>query len=283
MMEPYFLSDDEAETGFRDSPEFDNLKDEVMALLFEINGQISTTQQFIGSLEHILEENGDVHAKVVSNISKRAVSTISAINEAIRKLDGLVSEISAIEKSSLDTVELVGREKVLRDVTHSVQEFQTAQRQFASVARRINDRARQTLNLPHTSNEIALHEEEMSDTHGKDKIPSRLVVQLDPINNEEFAYHQALIRERDQEISNIESGITELNTIFKDLSAIIQTQGIQVDHIESNIYSARSDTRGASKELDKALRYQKRASKWCLYLLITLVILLFLFIFMLAI
>ncbi|EGA76860.1 Pep12p [Saccharomyces cerevisiae Vin13] len=114
------------------------------------------------------------------------------------------------------------------------------------------------------------------------RIPgSQIVIERDPINNEEFAYQQNLIEQRDQEISNIERGITELNEVFKDLGSVVQQQGVLVDNIEANIYTTSDNTQLASDELRKAMRYQKRTSRWRVYLLIVLlVMLLFIFLIM---
>ena len=112
------------------------------------------------------------------------------------------------------------------------------------------------------------------------RIPgSQIVIERDPINNEEFAYQQNLIEQRDQEISNIERGITELNEIFKDLGNVVQQQGVLVDNIEANIYTTSDNTQMASNELRKAMRYQKSTSRWRVYLLVVLLVMLF-FIFL---
>ena len=147
--------------------------------------------------------------------------------------------------------------------------------------RDINNRARAALNQEEESNITALREEEEGGLQKQQLIPNdkgkklQITIEREPINNEEFAYQQNLIRQRDQEISNIEEGITELNEIFKDLGNVVQQQGIMVDNIEANIYSTSDNTAMASRELNKAYRSQKSANKWCLYLLAGLLIMLF--------
>lgn len=280
---PYFVDEEEpreSSIGFTDSPEFNVLKEEIVTQLFEINGQISTLQQFISTLESLLKK-GNVSAKVVDKIDKKSVVNIRKVGSLIKNVNEQVQKIDAIEESSLDRPEVIAREKIIRDVRYSLQEFQNTQRKYANVIRDINNRARAALNQEEESNITALREEEEGGSQKQQLIPNdkgkklQITIEREPINNEEFAYQQNLIRQRDQEISNIEEGITELNEIFKDLGNVVQQQGIMVDNIEANIYSTSDNTAMASRELNKAYRSQKSANKWCLYLLAGLLIMLF--------
>lgn len=280
---PYFVDEEEpreSSIGFTDSPEFNVLKEEIVTQLFEINGQISTLQQFISTLESLLKK-GNVSAKVVDKIDKKSVVNIRKVGSLIKNVNEQVQKIDAIEESSLDRPEVIAREKIVRDVRYSLQEFQSTQRKYANVIRDINNRARAALNQEEESNVTALRDEEEGGLQKQQLIPNdkgkklQITIEREPINNEEFAYQQNLIRQRDQEISNIEEGITELNEIFKDLGNVVQQQGIMVDNIEANIYSTSDNTAMASRELNKANRSQKSANKWCLYLLAGLLIMLF--------
>lgn len=280
---PYFVDEEEpreSSIGFTDSPEFNVLKEEIVTQLFEINGQISTLQQFISTLESLLKK-GNVSAKVVDKIDKKSVVNIRKVGSLIKNVNEQVQKIDAIEESSLDRPEVIAREKIVRDVRYSLQEFQSTQRKYANVIRDINNRARAALNQEEESNITALREEEEGGLQKQQLIPNdkgkklQITIEREPINNEEFAYQQNLIRQRDQEISNIEEGITELNEIFKDLGNVVQQQGIMVDNIEANIYSTSDNTAMASREVNKAYRSQKSANKWCLYLLAGLLIMLF--------
>lgn len=267
---------------FSDSPEFQTLKEEVAAELFEINGQTSTLQQFTATLKSFIDR-GDVSAKVVERINKRSVAKIEEIGGLIKKVNTSVKKMDAIEEASLDKTQIIAREKLVRDVSYSFQEFQGIQRQFTQVMKQVNERAKESLEASEMANDAALLDEEQRQNSSKStRIPgSQIVIERDPINNEEFAYQQNLIEQRDQEISNIERGITELNEVFKDLGSVVQQQGVLVDNIEANIYTTSDNTQLTSDELRKAMRYQKRTSRWRVYLLIVLlVMLLFIFLIM---
>ncbi|KAG9315678.1 t-SNARE [Chiua virens] len=98
-----------------------------------------------------------------------------------------------------------------------------------------------------------------------------LQAQLSP---HELAYQESLIREREAEIQEIETGIHELSEIFRDLGTLVNQQGGMLDNIESNIYSIASDTRGAAEELSTAAEHQRKAGRRaaCLMLIIVFVV-----------
>ncbi|KAL3230040.1 Syntaxin PEP12 [Nakaseomyces bracarensis] len=273
-------TDREEAPGFTDCPEFEPLKDEISQGLFEVNGQVSTLRQFSETLSNFLArgEDIDVNAKVVENINHKAMANITEVNKLLKNINEKVKEIDAIEESSLDRPQVIAREKLLRDANFSLQEFQNVQKRYTGIIKTINDAAKGKLRANQNQAALVQEEEEQQQQqqllHGDKNNQTRFVIEREPINNEEFAYQQRLIQERDEEITNIERSITELNGIFKDLGAVIQQQGIMVDNIEANIYTAADNTVMASNELERARRYQKKSSKWCLYFLIVLVVML---------
>lgn len=264
-----FVDGEDFPTKYKDSPEFEILKEEIVTQLFEINGQISTLQQFITTLNSLLNK-GDVNAKVIENIDKKSVENIRKVGSLIKNVNEVVHKIDAIEGSDLDKTQVIAREKIVRDVRYSLQEFQNTQRQYTSVIKQINARAKAALDLEEQEQQndsAMMQEEEQQQQQIFAKKSAPIVIEREPINNEEFAYQENLIRQRDHEITNIEEGITELNEIFKDLGAVVQQQGILVDNIEANIYSATDNAAMASRELNKAQRSQRNTNKWCLYML----------------
>lgn len=266
---------------FRDCPRFEELKDKISSELFEVNGRVSTLKQFTESLSRFLDNSDiDVNANVVQNINKKALTNIEVVNELLKNVNEDVKEIDNIEDSELGKPQIIARDKLIRDSRFSIQESQTAQQQFSKIIKSINAEARGKLNEEQNWTALLQEDEESHQTNNDNTAQRQVnfVIEREPINNEEFAYQQRLIQERDEEITNIERGITELNGIFKDLGAVITHQGMMVDNIEANIYSAVENTAGASQELNKANRMQKRSSRYCLYFLMILVVMLILMI-----
>lgn len=91
----------------------------------------------------------------------------------------------------------------------------------------------------------------------------------------EVEFQESLIIQREDEIRNIERGITELNDIFRDLGTMVSAQGEQMDVIEANVGSVAQDHKAADLELRGAARHQKGArNRACCLLLILAVVLL---------
>lgn len=265
---------------FSDSPHYDALKDTIAEQLFQINGQIGTVRQFITSLKKFYNQN-NVNTEYVERIDKKTINMIHKIRDLLNKMNQSITEMNNIDENELNKNRLISREKLNKDIKLSIQEFQNIQIDYTKIMKLINIKAQEQLN----QNAAALGQEEEEQQPDTDTINNntsinrtrnnQMIVEMDPINNEEFLYQQNLIRERDAEIQNIEQGINELHGIFRDLSTVIQQQGVLVDNIEANIYSAVDNTQKGSKELHKAMLSQKRQSKLCIYLLIFLSIFLF--------
>ena len=87
-------------------------------------------------------------------------------------------------------------------------------------------------------------------------------------------FQEQMIIEREAEIRQIESSVTELNELFRDVAHIVHEQGEQLDIISDNVQTTRDDTRGADSELRTASRHQQSArNKACCLLLILAVVL----------
>lgn len=281
-------------TEFHDSPEFEQLKSEISSQLFQINGQLSTIQQYVSTLKSFAQHN-NINAKAVDKIDKKALVKISSITEILTSINTLLQRSNAIENSALDKTQVIARDKLNRDVAYSLQEFQNVQYAYKAVINEINEIAKKSLQENQTALmleeengergrgngvDASLREDQSAGNTSAGKGPSQtshsqMIIEMNPINNEEFVYQQNLIRQRTDEIQNIQSSINEINEIFKDLGSVVHQQGILVDNIEANIYSYADNTNAASSELNKAMRNQRRSGRLCFYMLLALLFVLF--------
>ncbi|KAK4389940.1 syntaxin [Sesamum angolense] len=85
----------------------------------------------------------------------------------------------------------------------------------------------------------------------------------------EIAFNEAIIDERDQGIQEIQQQIGEVNEIFKDLAVLVHEQGTMIDDIGSNIEGAHAATAQGKSQLVKAAKTQRsNSSLACLLLVI---------------
>ncbi|XP_020594802.1 syntaxin-23-like, partial [Phalaenopsis equestris] len=73
----------------------------------------------------------------------------------------------------------------------------------------------------------------------------------------EIAFNEAIIEERQVGIQEIQQQIGEVNEIFKDLAVLVHDQGNMIDDIGSNIDNSLVATTQAKTELTKASKTQK--------------------------
>ncbi|CDO95078.1 unnamed protein product [Kluyveromyces dobzhanskii CBS 2104] len=267
-------SDDEV-PQYRDNPEFEDWCDAISQDLFELNGSLSTMNHFIAALETNVSQ-GKSNAKVIDNINSKTLQLIDKSKELVSSINANTHKVNDLEESTLDKPHLITREKLTRDAKFSVQEFKKYQQQFLEVTKRINDIAKVALDDKGLN--PSLMDTEMIEEEEEHANRTQVVIEREAINNEEFAYQQSLIRERDQEISNIEQGITELNGIFKDLGGLVQQQGQLVDSIEANLYNVSDNTKNAANELSRAMRSGRGPQRLKLYFLMILIFFLLLMI-----
>ncbi|WFD23760.1 t-SNARE affecting a late Golgi compartment protein 2 [Malassezia equina] len=80
------------------------------------------------------------------------------------------------------------------------------------------------------------------------------------------------IQERDREVQQIATSITELAQLFQDLNVLVIEQGSMLDRIDYNIDSMATDMQQSSAELGRAMHYQAGAGRRALILLLLLCI-----------
>ncbi|GAA0146962.1 SNARE protein [Lithospermum erythrorhizon] len=91
----------------------------------------------------------------------------------------------------------------------------------------------------------------------------------------EIAFNEAIIDERDQGIQEISQQIGEVNEIFKDLAVLVHEQGVMIDDIGSNIDNSHAATAQGRAQLAKAAKTQRsNSSLTCLLLVIFGIVLL---------
>lgn len=242
---------------FSDSPEFDSLLSTLSHLLFDVNGDISTLQQFLDTLE-----SGIATGNSIDKILGKSVTNIETVTEKMTKIKSALDDLLKIDRSDINTQRLISRDKIIRDVDFSVTEFKKCQHRLKNFDEKLME-----------ENKSALLQEEEAPTaydHNSAELSPNynrmeMIVERNQQMQSESTYQNNLYAQRNAEIERIQSNIQDVNTIFKDLSAMVMEQGLMVDTIESNMYSVEQNTRMGSNELTKQLEYQKKKSKFVFY------------------
>lgn len=81
------------------------------------------------------------------------------------------------------------------------------------------------------------------------------------------------IQERHDAVQAIEKNLMALHQVFLDMSVLVESQGEQLDNIESHVERASSYVRGGTRHLEVSKKLQRNSRKWyCFAILLLLII-----------
>ncbi|RXI08134.1 hypothetical protein DVH24_022278 [Malus domestica] len=216
--------------------------------IFQINTAVSTFYRLVNSLgtpRDTLQLRDKLH-KTRAHIGQLVKDTSEKLKQA--------SETD--HHAQVTVVKKIADAKLAKDFQAVLKEFQKAQRLAAE---------RETTYAPFVP---------------KDVLPSRQEVVL---ADNEIAFNEAIIEEREQGIQEIQQQISEVNEIFKDLAVLVHDQGAIIDDIGANIENSHAATVQATSHLVKASKTQRsNSSLTCLLLVIFGVILIIVIIVVMA-
>lgn len=152
------------------------------------------------------------------------------------------------------------------------QEFRASLTEFQGLQRQALDKQRASA----SAQRAALEEGGAAGAEGGEQQQQQLQEQapLRLADQSEVDFQENLIIERESEIRNIETSVSELNELFRDVATMVHDQGQMLDTIDANVMQTRDDTRNADSQLRTASRHQKSArGKACCLLLILAVVL----------
>ncbi|PRT52563.1 Syntaxin PEP12 [Wickerhamiella sorbophila] len=238
--------DIEAQGGYKDDPEFDELTERLADEIFDISAT-----------------NGRLWAHLRASNPDKAADLAAKNRAQFRSLKADVERIQQWPNNL--PAQKYTQTKLVREFAEAFSEFQRIQKQIARGERQLVQEARKINPPPETP--------AYKDIDGAPGIELQQQQSFEEqLRQDEVAYQQGLIEERQEEIRGIEQGIVELNEIFTNLSNVIAEQGSVIDNIEANIYSVAQNTRDGAGELVKAARWQRRTGGRMLCFLIILLI-----------
>lgn len=99
---------------------------------------------------------------------------------------------------------------------------------------------------------------------------------ISEVVGEGVTIHNRIAVEREEGIKRIQSQVTEVNQMFRDLASIVSEQGQQFDTIEQQAEAASSSTKLAVKELKKTSdKHRSHFERLCCMLLMAMLVLCF--------
>ncbi|KAL6132363.1 hypothetical protein ACLB2K_070734 [Fragaria x ananassa] len=207
--------------------------------------------------------------------------TRTHIQQLGKDIHAKLREASDIDHNAqVSVVKKIADAKLTKNFQAALKDFQKAQRLAAE---------RETSYAPfvpkqHVPSSYSPQEQEMSSARSSQQQALLLEERQEVLlSDNEIAFNEAIIEEREQGIQEIQQQISEVNEIFKDLAVLVQDQGALIDDFSSNIENSHSATAQAASQLLKASKLQKsNSSLTCLLLVIFGIILMIVIIVVVA-
>ncbi|TIA97182.1 hypothetical protein E3P94_02941 [Wallemia ichthyophaga] len=256
--------------------EFIQLKDKLSISIFKINGNIQGINRIVAVLG-TAKEQGDSRDRLHELLE----STRLIVKNTTENVRNFTNWDYGAHPANSPQIIRNTQSKISRDFSGALQSFQRMQKDAAErtklstekeLSRRVEGAAQPAQPDEVLYNHQDIYQGELQEEQQQQQEQHQQQIHPRRITEAEMAYQDGLIEERDHEIRDIETGIHELNDIFRDLGGIVVEQGGMLDNIESNVDNISSDANRANDQLISAHEYQRKAGKRALCLLLILTI-----------
>uniref|UniRef100_A0A7N0VM11 t-SNARE coiled-coil homology domain-containing protein n=1 Tax=Kalanchoe fedtschenkoi TaxID=63787 RepID=A0A7N0VM11_KALFE len=244
-----------------------NSSQAVAAGIFQINTAVAGFKRLVDAIGTV---------KDTPDLRQKLHNTRLRVLQLVKETSAKLKALSESDRSSnVNPGKKVEDAKLARDFQFTLQEFQKVQ-QLAS--------ERESTYSPSLPPSSILEDEQSASGLAQESRPFLMeqkrqeLVLLD----NEIAFNDAMIDEREQGIREIQEQIGEANEIFKDLAVLVHDQGVTIDDIHSNIEASSSATIQARAQLVKASKSVKSKSSWCWWVLGIVVVAVVVFILVLV-
>ncbi|KAL8216755.1 hypothetical protein R6Q57_023592 [Mikania cordata] len=232
--------------------------------IFQINTAVSTFQRLVNTLGT---------PKDTPELRDKLHKTRLHIGQLVKDTSEKLKQASETDhRAEISATKKITDAKLAKDFQAVLKEFQKAQRLAAE---------RETAYTPFVPKSVLPSSYEASEIDvSSDRSQEQHALLLESRRQEvllldnEIAFNEAIIEEREQGIQEIQNQIVEVNEIFKDLAVLVHEQGTMIDDIGSNIENSHAATAQARTHLAKASKTQRaNSSMTCLLLVIVGIVL----------
>ncbi|XP_061458972.1 syntaxin-2 isoform X2 [Rhineura floridana] len=241
--------------------------------------QVEEVRKYIAKIADVVEEVKKKHSVILSatHPKDKTKEELEELNKEIRKTANIVRAKLKTIGQNLARHENVNRTSAdvrIRKSQHSVLtrkfvEVMTAYNTTQTCFReRTKDQIRRQLEITgkNTSDEEL---EEMLESGNLSIFTSDIILDT-KITREALDE----IESRHKDIIKLESSIQELHEMFMDMAMLVEVQGEMVNSIEKNVMNAADYVEHAKEETKKAVKYQSKARRKLMFIIICVTVIL---------
>uniref|UniRef100_S4R478 Si:ch211-208k15.1 n=1 Tax=Petromyzon marinus TaxID=7757 RepID=S4R478_PETMA len=248
--------------------EFRELSQEISKNIFQINGSVSALDKQLQKLG-AASDSRDLRQQLHNN-QQRSNQLITDTASSLRHLANLARKSTKQDRLQLDRLKSQFSE-TLRSYQQTQKKISQKTKEVISSEQRAAIQAPPPPPTPTGAATPRSSGDADEDEHGWD---SKKMVSAE--STEEQLTHKDLedIQVRHEAIQQLESDLLDVNSIFKDLAAMVHEQGGTVDSIVHHVESASSNVEGANENLIAASKHQAKSRKKTCFIIIGAIVVL---------
>eukprot|EP00871_Galdieria_phlegrea_P002065 jgi/Galph1/285/GphlegSOOS_G5099.1 len=252
--------------------------DELVKTVFEI----AKYNQRLGVL---LEKSSSKDPSLVPSMLEEAASTKEECMKSIFKGQELLKRLP----NSDDFLQHLRQQKVSEDLQSSICTFRQRLEEIKKFQESYNE-SKNTI-FPVVSNVSQLHSKPSSSVGNNKDTVINIPNEKTELSSQQLQLQQNVsydsttsefLKERQNAIHSIETSITEVNSIFKDLAIMVNEQGLQIDQFGTNVENAAIKSEAAVSQLAKAKVRRSKRRRRLLFCFLFLFLFLFLWLLIAA-
>lgn len=240
----------------------------VAAGIFQINTAVSSFRRLVEAIG--TSKDTPTHRQKLHNTRQRILQLVKDTSAKLKALSDSDHASNVTQSKKIEDA------KLARDFQATLQEFQKVQQLASERESSYMPSGAPTSFVTDSSGEEAKQDLESQQPFLLEQKRQELVL----LDNE-VAFNEAIIEEREHGIKEIQGQIGQVNEIFKDLAVLVNEQGVVIDDIHSNIESSAAVTTQAKQQLSKASKNERSGSTWCWILLAVLAMAIIIFLLIL--
>jgi len=200
---------------------------------------------------------------------ERALKTLGTRRDTQGMRDSIhVIQMSAnqvVNQTSQELVQLASVARTAGDRMFHLQverlksEFEKSLQRYSSLQKDVAAKMKSTLPFNHWEENVA-----PNPNNDLDEVAEQRHQKLQELKQVEF--EQEMLIERELRVRQIESDMIDVSQIMRELSAMVQEQGENINSIENNIDRAGSHVEEGRQQLEKAASHQRKHRKWLCFL-----------------
>nr|XP_011422091.2 syntaxin-7 isoform X4 [Crassostrea gigas] len=237
---------------------------ELSRLTNAISSNIQTITQNVSQIQNNVSRIGTPQDS--DEIRERVHQLTHHTNQVAKDTNKLMKDLAHLTVPAAEQSKWrMQRDRLTDDFSTALKNFQTIQRTAAEKERASVARARaQSGNYTKSPFDDDTGRDDLNMTPGFSQ--TRQVLQM------EEDVDLDMLHEREAAIKQLESDITDVNQIFKDLGMLVHEQGEMLDSIETTVESSQGHVESGQKQLLLASSYQTKSRRKTAYIVIVVVI-----------